>query len=43
MEFGPVVGGHHGPNEYVVTSTLEAYRQMIVQFVQIVGRNGKSR
>src|SRR4028118_1116815 len=43
VEFGPVGGGHHGPSEYVVTDTLEAYRQMIVQFVQIVGRNGKSR
>jgi succinyl-diaminopimelate desuccinylase len=40
VEFGPVGGGHHGPNEYVVTSSLETYRQMIVQFVQIVGRNG---
>ena len=38
-----VGGGHHGPSEYVVTDTLEAYRQMIVQFVQIIGRNGKSR
>jgi hypothetical protein len=25
----------------VVISSLETYRQMIVQFVQIVGRNGK--
>jgi succinyl-diaminopimelate desuccinylase len=41
VEFGPVGGGHHGPNEYVVVSSLETYRQMIVQFVQIVGRNGK--
>ena len=40
VEFGPVGGGHHGPNEYVVASSLETYRQMIVQFVQIVGRNG---
>jgi succinyl-diaminopimelate desuccinylase len=43
VEFGPIGGGHHGPSEYVVTDTLETYRQMIVQFVQIVGRNGKSR
>ena len=43
VEFGPVGGGHHGPSEYVVTSTLEDYRRMIVEFVQIVGRNGKSR
>jgi succinyl-diaminopimelate desuccinylase len=41
VEFGPVGGGHHGPNEYVVASSLETYRQMIVEFVQIVGRNGK--
>ena len=41
VEFGPVGGGHHGPNEYVVISSLETYRQMLVQFVQIVGRNGK--
>lgn len=41
VEFGPIGGGHHGPNEYVVCDSLEAYRQMLVQFVQIVGRNGK--
>ena len=41
VEFGPVGGGHHGPSEYVVTSSLETYRRMLVQFVQIVGRNGK--
>ena len=38
VEFGPVGGGHHGPNEYVVASSLEAYRQMLVQFVQIIGK-----
>jgi succinyl-diaminopimelate desuccinylase len=37
VEFGPIGGGHHGPNEYVVTSSLETYRQMLVQFVQILG------
>ncbi len=40
VEFGPIGGGHHGPNEYVVASSLEIYRRMLVQFVQIVGRNG---
>ena len=39
VEFGPVGGGHHGPNEYVVTSSLETYRQMLVQFVHILGKN----
>ena len=38
VEFGPVGGGHHGPNEYVVAASLEAYRQMLVQFAQITGK-----
>jgi succinyl-diaminopimelate desuccinylase len=38
VEFGPIGGGHHGPNEYVVTASLETYRQMLVQFVQILGK-----
>lgn len=41
VEFGPIGGGHHGPREYVVSESLETYRQMLVQFVQILGRNGK--
>jgi succinyl-diaminopimelate desuccinylase len=40
VEFGPVGSGHHGPSEFVVSSSLEAYRQMLVQFVQILGTNG---
>jgi succinyl-diaminopimelate desuccinylase len=43
VEFGPIGGGHHGPREYVVSDSLETYRQMLVQFVQILGRNGKGR
>jgi succinyl-diaminopimelate desuccinylase len=39
VEFGPIGGGHHGPNEYVVASSLETYRQMLVQFVQILAAN----
>ena len=42
VEFGPIGGGHHGPREYVVSSSLEIYRQMLVQFVQILGRNRKA-
>jgi succinyl-diaminopimelate desuccinylase len=41
VEFGPIGGGHHGPREYVVSDSLETYRQMLVQFVRILGRNGK--
>ena len=42
VEFGPIGGGHHGPREYVVSSSLEAYRQMLVQFVQILAANGSA-
>jgi succinyl-diaminopimelate desuccinylase len=42
VEFGPVGGGHHGPREFVVSSSLETYRQMLVQFVQILAANGKA-
>ena len=38
VEFGPIGGGHHGPNEYVVAPSLQTYRQMLVQFVQILGK-----
>ena len=41
VEFGPVGGGHHGPREFVVADSLETYRQMLVQFVQILAANGE--
>jgi len=43
VEFGPVGGGHHGPKEYAVSSSLETYRQMLVQFVRILATNGKAK
>ncbi len=42
VEFGPVGGGHHGPQEFVVSSSLETYRQMLVQFVQILAANSEA-
>jgi succinyl-diaminopimelate desuccinylase len=42
VEFGPIGGGHHGPGEFVVSSSLEAYRQIIVQFVHLFGADKKS-
>jgi succinyl-diaminopimelate desuccinylase len=39
VEFGPIGGGHHGPKEFVISSSLETYRQMLVQFVQILADN----
>ena len=38
VEFGPVGGGHHGPEEWVSISSLERYRESLVEFVELVGR-----
>jgi succinyl-diaminopimelate desuccinylase len=32
VEFGPVGGGHHGPEEWVSISSLARYRQALVAF-----------
>ncbi len=42
VEFGPIGGGHHGPNEFILSSSLETYRQMLVQFVQILAANSEA-
>ena len=34
VEYGPVGGGHHGPEEWVSVPSLERYRRSIVEFVQ---------
>jgi succinyl-diaminopimelate desuccinylase len=33
VEFGPVGGGHHGPEEWVSVPSLAAYRRSIVDFI----------
>ncbi|MBA3326676.1 MAG: M20/M25/M40 family metallo-hydrolase [Solirubrobacterales bacterium] len=33
VEFGPVGGGHHGPEEWVSISSLERYRRALCDFV----------
>ncbi|GAC1325933.1 MAG: M20/M25/M40 family metallo-hydrolase [Thermoleophilaceae bacterium] len=33
VEFGPVGGGHHGPDEWVSISSLARYRRALVEFV----------
>jgi succinyl-diaminopimelate desuccinylase len=33
VEFGPVGGGHHGPDEWVSVSSLGSYRRALVDFV----------
>jgi succinyl-diaminopimelate desuccinylase len=42
VEFGPIGGGHHGPEEWVSISSLAHYRQALVRFVmslpQAVGK-----
>jgi succinyl-diaminopimelate desuccinylase len=34
VEFGPVGGGHHGPEEWVSVSSLAGYRRALVEFVE---------
>ena len=36
VEFGPVGGGHHGPEEWVSIPSLERYRRALVDFVHLV-------
>ena len=34
VEYGPVGGGHHGPDEWVSVSSLSGYRRALVEFVE---------
>lgn len=34
VEFGPLGGGHHGPEEWVSVSSLASYRKALVDFVR---------
>ena len=44
VEFGPIGGGHHGPDEWVSAASLERYRRTLVEFVHLIpGRLGQSR
>ena len=36
VEFGPVGGGHHGPEEWVSISSLDQCRRVLVQFAKLV-------
>jgi succinyl-diaminopimelate desuccinylase len=38
VEFGPVGGGHHGPDEWVSVPSLERYRRSIVEFINELPR-----
>jgi succinyl-diaminopimelate desuccinylase len=47
VEFGPVGGGHHGPEEWVSISSLARYRRALGDFVAAlpgrVGAEGGAR
>src|SRR3954469_4990929 len=36
VEFGPVGGGHHGPEEWVSISSLRRFRQALTDFVELL-------
>jgi succinyl-diaminopimelate desuccinylase len=38
VEFGPSGDGHHGPEEWVSIESLERYREVLVEFVSLIGR-----
>jgi succinyl-diaminopimelate desuccinylase len=38
VEFGPVGGGHHGPEEWVSIDSLSRYRRVLVDFARSLGR-----
>jgi succinyl-diaminopimelate desuccinylase len=37
VEFGPSGEGHHGPEEWVSIESLERYREVLVEFVSLIG------
>jgi succinyl-diaminopimelate desuccinylase len=39
VEFGPIGGGHHGPEEWVSVPSLEAYRQSLDTFLRALPRH----
>jgi succinyl-diaminopimelate desuccinylase len=40
VEFGPVGAGHHGPEEWVSISSLQAYRQTLEAFLRSISGDG---
>ena len=38
VEFGPVGGGHHGPEEWVSVASLAGYRRALVDFATALRR-----
>jgi succinyl-diaminopimelate desuccinylase len=38
VEFGPVGGGHHGPEEWVSVSSLVNYRRALIEFIDSMPR-----
>ena len=43
VEFGPLGGGHHGPEEWVSIPSLAGYRQAIVDFANAAPRRSRRR
>ena len=42
VEFGPIGGGHHGPEEWVSIESLDRYRQTLVEFVRQIPNREKA-
>jgi succinyl-diaminopimelate desuccinylase len=42
VEFGPIGGGHHGPEEWVSIASLDRYRRALVEFVRQIPNRQKA-
>jgi succinyl-diaminopimelate desuccinylase len=42
VEFGPIGGGHHGPEEWVSIASLDRYREALVEFVRQIPNRQKA-
>lgn len=42
VEFGPIGGGHHGPEEWVSVPSLNRYRRALVEFVRQIPNRQKA-
>lgn len=42
VEFGPIGGGHHGPEEWVSVPSLDRYRRALVEFVRQIPNRQKA-
>jgi succinyl-diaminopimelate desuccinylase len=43
VEFGPIGGGHHGPDEWVSIASLASYRRTLTSFIETLPERLRDR